>query len=102
MEIKSLKCPSCGANIEVNDDISFCSYCGTKLYLDNITKNININYKNEDVAKIKEIEANKEIELKKIEDKKTRSVDVLFIMFLTLIGFIILSVLIAMIAVILK
>ena len=67
MEVKSLKCPSCGAIIECNEKVSFCSYCGAKLFIDDGSKNININLKNEDVSKIKEIEAKKEIELKRIE-----------------------------------
>ncbi len=64
MEIKSLKCPECGANID-NINASFCSYCGAKLLLDDGSKNIV--YKTEDVAKIKEVELNREIELNKIK-----------------------------------
>ena len=66
MEIKELKCPECGANID-NINASFCSSCGVKLQFDDGSKNINYNYKMEDVAKIKEIEMNKEIELNKIK-----------------------------------
>lgn len=63
MEYKSFKCPECGANID-NINASFCSSCGVKLHFDDGSKNINIHYKNEDVAKIKEVEANKEIKIK--------------------------------------
>lgn len=71
MELKKLRCPECGANFESNEKVSFCSHCGAKLYLDDGTKSININYKSEDMSKIKEIEANKEIELErmKIQEK---------------------------------
>jgi len=69
MEIKKLKCPECGANFESDEKVSFCSYCGAKLYFDDGTKTVNYNYKTEDVAKIKEIETNKEIELKKWKDR---------------------------------
>lgn len=71
MEIKKLKCPECGANFESNDKVSFCSYCGAKLYFDDGTKtvNYNYNYKNEDVAKIREIEVNKELELNKRQEE---------------------------------
>ena len=54
MEVKELKCPACGAKIESDKKVSFCSYCGSKLFLDDGSKNIN--YKTEDIAKIKEIE----------------------------------------------
>lgn len=47
MEIKSFKCPQCGANLD-NKNVSFCSYCGAKLYFDDGSKNIN--YKIEDIA----------------------------------------------------
>ena len=63
MEIKELKCPECGAKIESDEKVSFCSHCGAKLYFDDGTRNINYNYKSEDVTKIREIEANKEIKM---------------------------------------
>lgn len=66
MEYKSFKCPECGANID-NINASFCSSCGVKLQFDDGSKNINYNYKMEDVAKIKEVELNREIELNNIK-----------------------------------
>lgn len=69
MELKILKCPECGASFESNDKVSFCSHCGTKLFFDDGTQNINYNYKMEDVAKIKEIEVNKELELNKRQEE---------------------------------
>lgn len=66
MEYKSFKCPECGANID-NINASFCSSCGVKLHFDDGSKNINYNYKMEDVAKIKEVELNREIELNNIK-----------------------------------
>ena len=78
MEYKSFKCPECGANIE-NTNASFCSSCGVKLHFDDGSKNINYNYKTEDVAKIKEIELNREIELNKIKTN-ARFVDNKFIL----------------------
>lgn len=66
MEYKSFKCPECGANID-NINASFCSSCGVKLHFDDGSKNINYNYKMEDIAKIKEVELNREIELNKIK-----------------------------------
>lgn len=78
MEYKSFRCPECGANID-NINTSFCSSCGVKLRFDDGSKNINYNYKTEDVAKIKEVELNREIELNKIKTN-ARFVDNKFIL----------------------
>lgn len=51
MNVRVLKCPECGANIEIEDDLKscFCKYCGCQLFLDEgkqeytINKNINVN-----------------------------------------------------------
>ena len=51
MKVKSLKCPECGANLEIEDNRTscYCQYCGCKIILDDekheytINKNININ-----------------------------------------------------------
>lgn len=42
MAMKSLKCPSCGANLEMDDskEYGFCSFCGTKVQ---INERINVN-----------------------------------------------------------
>ena len=69
MEIKKLTCPECGANFESDEKVSFCSHCGAKLFFDDGNKNINYNYKTEDVAKIKEIEFKKEKELQNRKDE---------------------------------
>ena len=78
MEYKSFRCPECGANID-NINASFCSSCGVKLRFDDGSKNINYNYKTEDVAKIKEVELNREIELNKIKTN-ARFIDNKFIL----------------------
>ena len=72
MEIKKLTCPECGANFESDEKVSYCSHCGAKLFFDDGTKtvNYNYNYKTEDVAKIKEIEVNRELELNKRQETK--------------------------------
>ena len=59
-----LKCPACGGDIEIEENRTscFCSYCGTKVYVDNethrveITKNINYHKTYTDEAKIRKIE----------------------------------------------
>lgn len=50
MKLKALRCPECGAKLEINNDreFCFCSYCGCKIIIDDekqettINKNINI------------------------------------------------------------
>lgn len=89
MEIKKLKCPECGANFESNQKVSFCSYCGAKLFFDDGTKTINYNYKTEDVAKIREIEVNRELELNKRQEEKKGNKNFLIGMILFIAIFII-------------
>lgn len=88
MEIKKLTCPECGASFEGNEKVSFCSHCGAKLFFDNGDKNINYNYKTEDIAKIKEIEFKKEKELqnRKDEPKIWLSLLIVFIICFGLLG----------------
>lgn len=45
MKMYQLKCPSCGATIEVELDrkYMFCTYCGSKIYLDDNIIRIEIN-----------------------------------------------------------
>ena len=65
MKIYQLRCPACGGTIEVekNRDSCFCTYCGTKVYIDDeihkveITKNINYHKTYTDEAKIRKIES---------------------------------------------
>ena len=65
MELYQLKCPACGGTIEVEKDRDscFCSYCGTKISVDDeihrieITKNINYHKTYTDEAKIRKIES---------------------------------------------
>ncbi len=75
-----LTCPSCGATLEVRNDTKtcFCTYCGTKLLIDDgsktvtINKNININKVTRDETKIEEI---------RIKEKSSnKSLVLLFIM----------------------
>lgn len=93
MEVKTLRCPECGAIFEASDKISFCSHCGAKLYFDDGTQEINYNYnfKNEDVAKIKEIEVNKELELDKrkneIRASKSSTVGIVIFIAIFIIGY---------------
>lgn len=75
MKLYQLKCPTCGATVEIEQDrkIMFCSYCGSKIYLDDgikrveITKNINYHQTYTDEAKIREHERKEKIQLKQLE-----------------------------------
>ena len=91
MELKKLKCPECGANFESDEKVSFCCHCGAKLFFDDGTKtvNYNYNYKTEDVAKIREIEVNRELELNKRQEESCSQKKVGLCMILFFVIFII-------------
>lgn len=40
MKLYSLKCPHCGGNLEIEEDLEtfFCKYCGAKIVMDRISK----------------------------------------------------------------
>lgn len=42
MDIKKYKCTECGASLDIKDDMDtiYCSYCGTKNYIDDAASNI--------------------------------------------------------------
>lgn len=66
--MKQLKCPSCGAALTFDDperEFMFCSYCGTKILLEDY-RVVHV-HKNIDYAAIKKEE--KEIELAKEKNK---------------------------------
>lgn len=63
IKIVPLICPNCGAELEVRSDTKtcFCTYCGTKLFIDNnsetvtFNKNINITHRSIDETKIEKM-----------------------------------------------
>lgn len=73
MRMYQLKCPACGGAIEIdgNRDSCFCSYCGTKVYVNDethrveITKNINYHKTYTDEAKIRKIESEERMQERK-------------------------------------
>ena len=78
MSIKliSVKCPECGATLEVEEGRKqiFCSYCGSKVILENDNEYI---YRHIDEASIKQTEAEtmlkmKELEIEEKENEKSR------------------------------
>ena len=63
---RTVKCPSCGAELTVKDDnrdFMFCEFCGTKVRLDDYQETHG--YVNE--AEVQRVKAEKELELKKME-----------------------------------
>lgn len=104
MRLYQMKCPACGGTIEVdeNRDSCFCSYCGTKVYIDDetqrieITKNINYHKTYTDEAKIRKIESEERMQERKFaveqETRKTKVWSTLAIVFIVLacvIGYVI-------------
>lgn len=67
MKIISLKCPECGADIDIEEGHKqcFCKYCGTKILIDD--GNSTYTYRKVDEARIKEAEVDKAIRLKELE-----------------------------------
>ena len=66
LEVKTVKCPNCGASLSVEEGRKsiFCSYCGSKLQLhDSNEYTVNIR----DEAEIKNAETNRIIQLKQLE-----------------------------------
>ena len=91
IQMISLSCPNCGANLQVASDREsfFCEYCGQKIFVSD-SNHQKYTYRKIDDARIREAEAKelvrlKEIELehaklkaKKDEDKRTVKTVLLF------------------------
>lgn len=63
---RTVKCPSCGAELTVKDDnrdFMFCEFCGTKVRLDDYQET----YRYVDEAEVQRVKAEKELELKRME-----------------------------------
>ena len=72
--MRSAQCPNCNAQLsfdDINRDFCFCQFCGTRIMLDDYRSTHRI----VDEAKIKEIEANKILQMKKLEiyEKKRKA-----------------------------
>lgn len=68
----AVKCPACGADISVESgrEFSFCTYCGTKIMINNDNEHI---YRNIDEARIKEAETDRIVRLKELELEEKES-----------------------------
>ena len=66
VQILSLKCPECNATLNIEGDrtYAFCTYCGTKILLNNENEKI---YRHIDEAEIKQAETDRIIRLKQLE-----------------------------------
>lgn len=71
MKVIPMKCPECGATIEVEEGRQkcFCTYCGTQLYLDDEVKREVHEHIHHEIneADIRKAEAYEEIEKQRLE-----------------------------------
>ena len=79
MKTVKLTCQNCGANLDVKDNLAFCSYCGAKVVIDDenstTTHNYNYNYTHtkRDEARIRENERKEKIRLQELEYEEQKS-----------------------------
>ena len=68
VEMLSLSCPKCGANLNVatNRESFFCEYCGQKIYISD-SNHQKYTYRKIDDARIRETEARERVRLKELE-----------------------------------
>lgn len=66
IKLISVKCPECGASLDVeeNRNQAFCTYCGTKILVNNENEHI---YRHIDEAEVKRAETDRIIKLKAME-----------------------------------
>lgn len=82
---RTVKCPSCGAELSVRDnnrDFMFCEFCGTKVRLDDYQET----HRFVDEARIRESENKKELELKRMEFEEKKDKQALLVSGILLIG----------------
>lgn len=74
MELVSIKCPGCGAALEVEDEggQAVCPYCRTEFILYNENERV---YRKIDEAKVKQTEVDKLIRLKEMEIEEKKRVE---------------------------
>lgn len=92
MNVYSIKCPECGAELDVNEGRSscFCSYCGTKILLDDSVERKEVTHRYVDEAEIVKSRNAIELERMKMEERKRNDKNIWIILIGSAIAFIIL------------
>ncbi len=69
MKLIKLTCPTCSAqlNIDIEDKIGFCQYCGSSLFVNDVDEKKEYVYRKIDEAAIKKVEAQTDIKQKELE-----------------------------------
>ena len=78
MKMYIAKCPACGASVEAEKgrETVFCSYCGTKIHIDDevrrieVTKNVNYRKTYTDEAKLRKIESEERMHERELAEKR--------------------------------
>lgn len=72
MQMHVLKCPNCGANLDVEDglDTFYCKYCGYKIVLEGQSDQAYRSKENIQRMRHKELMFDKKVEYEKYKDKK--------------------------------
>ncbi|MCF2655995.1 hypothetical protein [Lacrimispora saccharolytica] len=81
----AMKCPACGAdiNVESTREFSFCTYCGTKILMNNENEHI---YRSIDEARIKEAETERMILMRQMDMEEKSSISKKYLIALWIIG----------------
>lgn len=69
IEFISARCPHCGAELEIekNRSFAYCTYCGTKIIIDNKNEHV---FRHIDEAEIKRVEVDREIQMRELDLKE--------------------------------
>ncbi len=90
IQFMSVKCPECGGNLSVESDreFAFCSYCGTKVMMNNENEHI---YRTIDEAEIKHAETDRIVKMRQLdlEEKSDASRKGLMIVWLAAVAILI-------------
>ena len=98
MNMIQLKCPNCGADLEVEDSLDsfFCKYCGTKILLDGQSSTAytakTVKHIADRLLDQREARRLQEIEDKKKHDKEVNTIMIVGIILIFLIAFLLIFV----------
>ncbi len=70
INLKTMKCPECGANLEFGENSTqvVCSHCGNNILVENTNE-----FKIHDEAAIKQVEADRDVQIEQIDMNKKRN-----------------------------